>query len=502
MKALYCRQSFDKKDSISIETQLEHGKRIDGDANDTYKAYIDKGYSGSNTDRPAFREMMNDIEHGKITKVIVYRLDRISRSLLDFANITATFKKHNVEFLSTQESFDTSTPIGRAMFSIVMVFAQLERESLQVRIKDNYYARGARGFYLGGPAPYGFKKITTKRDGKKTYTLFPIENEIVVLKEIFDEFSTKTISLRSIAMKLNEQGIKSANNVNWDSGMLSRIMQNPVYVQSDADVFQFYQKRGCIMSNDIHEFNSLKGGYLYGKRGRNSRKYTDVTNHVFSLALHKGIVNSTTFLKCQRRLAENKQLNNSGKGKHSWLTGLIKCKKCGYAMTVSNGGSLNYFKCSGKYGKDICDGHKTIHKVHDIEKSIEMEVFKFVKNIAHLKHIKKINHNLEIDLKLQIAAINNQINALLSVTEDDTVSFKYIKPKIAELDEQKNNLLQKYEQVRPVLEKSDIKQIIDILDMWNNLDVDDRKRTIRAFIKRIDINEKNIDITWKYRFNC
>jgi len=118
MIAIYARQSVDKKDSISIESQIDFCKR-EFDETKAYKTYIDKGFSGKDTNRPAFENMMNDIKAGQIEKVIVYKLDRISRSTLDFANIINVFKKHDVEFISSTEKFDTSTPIGKAMLNIM-----------------------------------------------------------------------------------------------------------------------------------------------------------------------------------------------------------------------------------------------------------------------------------------------------------------------------------------------------------------------------------------------
>ena len=105
--ALYFRQSVERVDSISIESQLEYCKYET--RGNPYKEYIDRGYSGKNTNRPAFEEMLEDIRQGKISRVIVYKLDRISRSILDFANMMDIFQKYNVEFVSSTERFDTST---------------------------------------------------------------------------------------------------------------------------------------------------------------------------------------------------------------------------------------------------------------------------------------------------------------------------------------------------------------------------------------------------------
>ena len=114
--AIYARQSVDKKDSISIESQIEFCKyELKGGS---YKEFKDKGYSGKNTERPQFQDLMRDIEKGLIRKVVVYKLDRISRSILDFANMMEQFQKYGVEFVSSTEKFDTSTPMGRAMLNI------------------------------------------------------------------------------------------------------------------------------------------------------------------------------------------------------------------------------------------------------------------------------------------------------------------------------------------------------------------------------------------------
>ena len=122
--AVYARQSVDKQDSISIESQIEFCKyELRGGS---YQEYTDKGYSGKNTDRPQFQQLVRDIEQGLIQRVIVYKLDRISRSIIDFANMMELFQRYNVEFVSSTEKFDTSTPMGRAMLNICIVFAQLE----------------------------------------------------------------------------------------------------------------------------------------------------------------------------------------------------------------------------------------------------------------------------------------------------------------------------------------------------------------------------------------
>ena len=130
--ALYARKSIERENSISCETQIEYCKSVikPDERSEKTIEFIDNGYSGGNVDRDGFQKMMRQIERGKISKVIVYRLDRISRSLSDFVGILETLKKHNVQFVSSQESFDTSSPYGEMIVKILMVFAEFERKSI------------------------------------------------------------------------------------------------------------------------------------------------------------------------------------------------------------------------------------------------------------------------------------------------------------------------------------------------------------------------------------
>ena len=146
--AIYGRQSIDKKDSISIESQFEFCRyELKGGEGREYK---DKGYSGKNIERPDFQRLLQDIKLGLIKRVIVYKLDRISRSIVDFAKLMELFKQYNVEFVSCTEKFDTSTPMGRAMLNICIVFAQLERETIAERVQDNMLMLSYTGRWLGG----------------------------------------------------------------------------------------------------------------------------------------------------------------------------------------------------------------------------------------------------------------------------------------------------------------------------------------------------------------
>ena len=259
--ALYGRQSIEKKDSISVESQLEYCRY---ETHGTpYIEYTDRGFSGKNTNRPGFERMMNDIKAGKIKRVIVYKLDRISRSILDFANMMELFQKYDVEFVSSTEKFDTSTPIGRAMLNICIVFAQLERETIQKRVTDAYYARCRHGFYMGGRAPYGFRLTNTVIDNIHTSMYEEVPEECEQLKLIYSMYADPSNSLGEIIRYLNEHDMKHLRGGNWTTSRLSEMLRNPVYVKADIDVYNFYKGQGAKICNPASDFTGRNACYLY-----------------------------------------------------------------------------------------------------------------------------------------------------------------------------------------------------------------------------------------------
>lgn len=502
MIAIYARQSVDKKDSISIESQIDFCKK-EFEEGQAYKTYIDKGFSGKDTNRPAFENMMNDIKAGQIEKVIVYKLDRITRSTLDFANIIHTFRKHNVEFISSTEKFDTSTPIGKAMLNIIMTFAELERETIQQRIKDNYYTRGKRGFFTGGRVPYGFNKVETKVDGKKTSMFEPNPEQMHYVIEMYEMYANTNTSLGKISNYLNENNIPAPNGGNWDSNKVSRILHNPVYVRADADVYQYYKNKGCIISNDISDFIGTNGCYLFGKREANERKYTKVKNHVLALALHEGIIDSKTWLLCQYKLDNNKQIKNDGKGKYTWLSGVAKCGYCGYAVSVikkGHGINYKYFNCRGKTNLKICKGHSRPIKVDDVEKIVEERILKKVEQLKNVTINEETKENIKINkIKIQIVNIDKKIENLISkIEEANQITMKYINERLEKLDKEKNALLQEIQKL--ILENSkniSLNDMFEKIDNWGNLDLEEKKQVCKSVINKVYIKDDEISIDWK-----
>ena len=367
--AAYARQSVEKKNSVSISGQLDLCRRAAG--SQELKLYQDAGYSGKNTERPDFQRLLRDIRADRISTLYVYRLDRFSRSVADFGQLWEVLQAHHVEFVSVSENFDTSTPMGRAMLHIIMVFAQLERETTAERVRDNYYRRLTLGAWPGGPAPYGFTVGRARNgDGRVVPTLVPNEKADIVLR-IYRRYGEKgDMSLRSLARELMEDGIPGPGGKHWDNCSVSRILHNPTYVMADEQVRLHYLGHGANVVSPQEAFDGSHGLLLVVKRGGSGDNTVSVLNSV-------GLVPADLWLRCQEKLARNRQIGNAGRGTHSWLSGLMKCAKCGYSLNVVTQGDRRWLLCSGRYNRRCCDAAIGV-KVAELEAGVEEEIEKLL----------------------------------------------------------------------------------------------------------------------------
>ena len=335
---LYARKSIERENSISCETQIEYCRsviRLD-ERDEKVITFVDNGFSGGNTDRDGFQKMMKLVRQGKVSKVIVYRLDRISRSLSDFVNILQEFKAHKVEFVSSQEAFDTSSPYGELIVKILMVFAEFERTSTINRVTQAYAHRSEMGFYMGGRQPYGFELVPTLIHNIKTKKLSRIPSEAEQVGYIFEVYAQENVSLRRLLDILVAENKKPLNGSGWSTAKLSTLLRNPIYVRADADIYDYYDRHGVQMISDVSMFTGEYGAQLYGHT-KHRPEDPDWSDMKLVLLTHDGIVDSDIWLKCQKKLEKNKQIGNSASNRTSWLSGKVVCEKCGHTMTTIKG---------------------------------------------------------------------------------------------------------------------------------------------------------------------
>ena len=350
--AIYVRQSADRADSVSLETQ-EQLCRSDVPLGVEVAVYADRGFSGKNTKRPSLSTMLEDIRRGEIDRVLVYKLDRISRNLADFTDLLQVFAQHGVAFHSHTERFETGTPMGQAMQSLLMVFAQLERETISGRVRDAALARAKIGFDTGGPPPIGFAKAPFLLMGKRTRYLVPDEKAERIVG-LFMAYGNASATLSEIAAQWNAEQFHTMRGGNWSRGALCRILRNPVYVQADAAVYAHLTQMGAILCVP-EPLPQGHGVYLYADRRAQRHKLTDLHDTYAIAAPHKGLVSPHVWLACQQRMAIRRSARTLGAGERTWLSGSIFCKRCGSAVTAVQGRNALYLVCSGKK-RGICSG--------------------------------------------------------------------------------------------------------------------------------------------------
>lgn len=481
--AVYARQSVEKKNSLSIEGQIDLCRKA---ADRELRVYQDKGFSGKNTQRPAFQRLMKDIRSGTIDKLYVYRLDRFSRSVADFGSLWDTLQEHHVEFVSVSENFDTSTPMGRAMLHIIMVFAQLERETTAERVRDNYYKRAGLGAWPGGPAPYGFIIGRASDGAGHMCSTLRIEPEAAsTVKRIFELYAREGESLGGIARRLNADGISGPKRETWDNVALSRILHCPAYVRADEQVRLHYQGLGANVISPSDAFDGIHGLLLVGKRDKSKKKYTDVHEHSVSVLNSEGFIEPELWLKCQNKLSRNRQLGNSGKGTHTWLTGLLKCASCGYSLKVAVTKTSRCLHCSGRYNLAKC------REVIEIDLSeLEAAVAVQIQSMLDESPDMPAEHQSDDDLARQLEALERKADRIIRAFSESTdMTSGYLNRALTRIEEERKALMT---DIRRRGSRSALPEKL----RFASLSFEERKTVAALFIRRIRIAGDSVEIVW------
>ena len=496
--AIYARQSVDKKDSISIESQIEFCKYELKGGN--CKEYTDKGYSGKNTDRPKFQELVRDIKRGLIAKVVVYKLDRISRSILDFANMMELFQQYNVEFVSSTEKFDTSTPMGRAMLNICIVFAQLERETIQKRVQDAWYSRCQRGFKMGGKTPYGFRTEPYVMDGVRTKKLVIEPTEAAFVRQMYEMYADPQVSLHDITKKLTADGMRTYHGRPLSRATLSVILRNPIYVMADLDIYEFYKSQGTDICNDATDFAGTNGCYYYQGKGNTEDKHKHLQGQTLVLAPHEGFIPSELWLKCRKKLLASHTYQPARKARNTWMAGKIKCGKCGYALMSAHSNGILYLRCTVHADSKACPGCGCV-KLHELEAVVYQQMVKKLekhKTLTGRKKAAKANPKIAA-LQVELLHVDSEIEKLVdSLTGANNVLLSYVNVKIAELDGRKQELVKQIAELTvEAISPEQVNQISGYLDTWDSVSFDDKRRVVDLMITTVAATSDSLNITWK-----
>lgn len=498
INAIYARQSVDRADSISIESQIEFCKyELKGGS---FREYRDRGYSGKNTTRPQLQQLLADIRRGEVEKVIVYKLDRISRSILDFSNMMELFQQYQVEFVSSTEKFDTSTPMGRAMLNICIVFAQLERETIQKRVCDAYYSRSQKGFHMGGKPPYGYRLEETVMDGIHTKKLVEEPEEGEIVREIFRMYCQPETSYGDITRYYTEKGVLFYGKA-LIRPMLAQLLRNPAYVRADMDVYRFFRSQGTNIASDPGMFDGIHGCYLYQGRGADTDKLQNLRGHMLVVGPHEGLVSSEIWLGCRIKLLGNKTVVANRKAVNTWLAGKVKCGHCGYAlMSVKTKSGKQYLRCTRRLNNKACPGCGKIY-TEDVEKHVYQEMVKKLREGQAPMGHKSLKDDPRVQkIYREIENLEKEIGLLVeSLAGAGEVLSSYIDQRVDELEllrRQKSDELVVLSENHATPEQ--LEKVVSNISLWDNVGFDEKRFTVDKMITVLKISPGTVQIQWKF----
>lgn len=442
---------------VSTDLQAEKGYSI-GEQEERLKAYCtakgwnlikiyaDPGFSGGDMERPALQEMIRDIKAYDI--VLVNKLDRLSRSQKDTLHLIDVFAAENCCFVSMEESFDTTTPIGIAMVGILAAFAQLERAQIKERMKMGKQGRAKKGLWHGGkqvPIGYDFT------DGQLV-----LNEDAPQVRLIYDMY-LKGTSIRDIARYMSSHYTNKYSN--WNCLVTIRnVLQNPIYI---------------------------------GKIGEYDGQ-------------HEAIIDNDTFNQVQFILDDHKIGKKVSTSTHL-LTGFIYCGHCGRRVTISanrnakTGKRYSYYRCGYTDSGRISDVDKKCtlksFREADINELVINEIFKI-----RLDTVEIVDNSVEIvDNSAEIEKITRQISRLIDLyaiceedkTDDIASKIKDLKDKRAILENEQN---------RP--SKPSKKIIMDTLliaqnTLLNGSDME-KKRIIESLVDKVTLYNDTVKIEWKF----
>ncbi|MBU8913314.1 MAG: recombinase family protein [Spirochaetales bacterium] len=440
--------------------------------------YDDGGFTGSNIDRPALANLMADIEAGLVDCVVVYKVDRLSRSLLDFSRLVEVFDRYGVSFVSVTQPINTADSTGRLMLNILLSFAQFERETIADRTRDKVCAARRRGKWTGGIPVLGYD---VHPDGGK---LVVNEDEAPMVREVFQLY-LKHRSLQKVVAELNRRGWTTKSwttkkgqvreSKHFTKSNLSRLLANPVYI-------------GCV---------KLKGQVYDGE--------------------HSGIIRKATFDKVQTILNDNHvSRGNKARNKYNHLLkGLIRCGACGTAYipnTTRKGPRVyRYYTCSGaqKNGWKSCPlpnipandlEHLIVQQIRVIGSDPKLQA-------ATIKQVRKTarEQKTALDseskrLRSSREKIGKETAGLLQALAGGEATGASISGRLAQLEEQATKLdtrLAEIERERRVAEQStldlnDLTSALSLFDpIWDVLFPAEQTRIIELLIRQIEYNGKS-----------
>lgn len=468
---------------VSTLSQLEEGYSIEEqkaklesycDIKDwhVYKVYTDGGFSGSTTERPALEQLVRDAQSKLFDTVLVYKLDRLSRSQKDTLYlIEDVFLKNNIEFVSLLENFDTSTPFGRAVIGLLSVFAQLEREQIKERMQLGKLGRAKAGkSMMWAKTSYGYDY------DKETGSMTVNEYEALAVKEIYSSYLAG-MSITKLRDKINEEYPK---NPAWSYRTIRGILANPVY---------------CGL-------NQYKGQTFQGT--------------------HKPIISLVDFEQTQRELAKRqqtaKELSNPRPFQAKYmLSGLAQCGYCHAPLKVilgqkrKDGSRFKRYECYQRHprttkGVTVYNDNKKCESGYYDMELLEHYVLTRVSQLQNdpekIQELFSDDTSPAVDrqaIQKQIDSLTLKLSKLNDLYLDDRITLDELRSKSSDFIKQRATLEEKIKKATSDKQASQRKKIEKLLDASSVLEMsyDNQKVIVRELIDKVQVTSDKVVIRWK-----
>lgn len=533
---IYSRKSKFTGKGESVENQIELCRQyiaatFSVEAAQAALVYEDEGFSGRNLERPQFKQMIKDSHKRPFAAIVVYRLDRISRNIGDFAKLIDDLGNRDIDFISIKEQFDTSSPMGRAMMYIASVFSQLERETIAERIRDNMHELAKTGRWLGGTTPTGYTSESISHlsaDGKvrKACKLKIVPEEITLIKKIFDLF-LETGSLTGVDQYLLEHQFKTKRGKDFTRFAIRGILTNPVYMIADADAYDYMAKNEADLFSAPADFDGTHGIMAYNRTLQRSGKTSQINpmrEWIVSVGQHPGIIPGAVWIAVQEKLEFNRSKGyRSPRGSSALLSGLLICGSCGGHMrskmtgrTTTGGEPVYTYMCTMKERSrsKICSaknisGNCLDIKVSEAIKDLWQDSHEAVKQILQTKqllHSNPGNHHAEAEkIKAQIDMLDSQTKALLDTLSraTGTAAESYILERIDELSKSGEGCRRRLKELETIAAQCELNpsefdgihlKLSRFQESFDTYSAGQKQIAIRALVKRAVWDGENVHL--------
>lgn len=532
--AIYSRKSRFSEYGESIKNQIQMCTdyikvNLNVDENNI-EVFEDEGYSGKNTERPEFQKLLERLKNGEFNALVCYRLDRISRNVGDFSKILDLLQIHNVDFISINERFDTTTPIGRAMIHISSVFAQLERETIAERVRDNYYKLAKTGRWLGGNPPLGYKSKLVKTvdiDGNKKslYQLTLDNSKASEVKLIFEKY-IELQSLYKVEKFLTKENIRTQTGARYSKTSIRSILINPVFAVADTKLYDYLASTECFIANSREEFDGTHGAIGYSKTESNAngkRHRTEINKWIISIGKHKAIISSNDWIKAQMIISANKdKAPRTDTSSCALFTNTIICANCGSRMRLQGNrkykdGSPNfYYTCDLKQKSEntLCNAPNIPGPLFDkiVLEHIKQAISDKDGILAAIRKTKADYKNditnidfriksLQTEVDKNNQMIDNLVNQLAYV--DSKLPATHITAKITELSMKNDEINNQIKTLRQSeISENSKSDNIDILEevyqnfdtTFDNASIDIKRNMLKSILKKLVWDNGNVKI--------